>query len=347
MGLEAGESAMGGDLSLDLQAFAARTVAGRIPAASREDVLRKLEEEKGKIEVFGRELPVCVRLIAAVIDLLKEKVESNGGDHRDEAEGSGDKSSWMSSAQLWIGGGSSKAPEKEGRSSAPEKRALGGGLGFGPFKAVGSGGPAFLPVSLRKEAPLRIPDLPFLSSGSLKINSPAPAAAASASAGLQVAGFGLDAARTAAIAAPQLTLQTQPQPQQVAQQTAQQQQQARKARRCWSPELHRKFVNALNQLGGPHATPKQIRERMQVDGLTNDEVKSHLQKYRLHTSRMVSGGPLMHHRPVVLSGGLWMLPSEESSSLSGSPPGPLSGMAVSSAVSGEDDDGRSQSHGWM
>lgn len=25
------------------------------------------------------------------------------------------------------------------------------------------------------------------------------------------------------------------------------------------------------------ATPKQIREKMQVDGLTNDEVKSHLQ----------------------------------------------------------------------
>lgn len=95
----------------------------------------------------------------------------------------------------------------------------------------------------------------------------------------------------------------------------------RKARRCWSPELHRRFVSALQQLGGsqskqqslfvicahrliersvPHlirfhiscplerrvsnfsflvtvATPKQIRELMKVDGLTNDEVKSHLQ----------------------------------------------------------------------
>lgn len=27
-------------------------------------------------------------------------------------------------------------------------------------------------------------------------------------------------------------------------------QQQRKARRCWSPELHRMFVSALNQLGG-------------------------------------------------------------------------------------------------
>ncbi|CAN1181441.1 Transcription factor HHO3 [Linum perenne] len=52
----------------------------------------------------------------------------------------------------------------------------------------------------------------------------------------------------------------------------------RKQRRCWSPELHRRFLHALQQLGGSHAaTPKQIRELMKVDGLSNDEVKSHLQ----------------------------------------------------------------------
>ena len=31
---------------------------------------------------------------------------------------------------------------------------------------------------------------------------------------------------------------------------ATQQQSGRKQRRCWSPELHRRFVNALQQLGG-------------------------------------------------------------------------------------------------
>ncbi|CAM0946909.1 unnamed protein product [Alopecurus aequalis] len=68
-----------------------------------------------------------------------------------------------------------------------------------------------------------------------------------------------------------------------------QSQPSRKPRRCWAPELHRLFLQALQQLGGPHvATPKQIRELMKVDGLTNDEVKSHLQKYRLHTSRRPS-----------------------------------------------------------
>ncbi|KAJ0241365.1 Transcription factor HHO2 [Hirschfeldia incana] len=56
------------------------------------------------------------------------------------------------------------------------------------------------------------------------------------------------------------------------------QQPHRKQRRCWSPELHRRFLHALQQLGGSHvATPKQIRDHMKVDGLTNDEVKSHLQ----------------------------------------------------------------------
>ncbi|PIA39637.1 hypothetical protein AQUCO_02600236v1 [Aquilegia coerulea] len=88
----------------------------------------------------------------------------------------------------------------------------------------------------------------------------------------------------------------------------------RKTRRCWSPELHRRFLQALQQLGGSHAaTPKQIRELMKVDGLTNDEVKSHLQKYRLHTRRP---GPSMHGNgntpptQFVVVGGIWVPPQD-------------------------------------
>ncbi|CAM6051287.1 unnamed protein product [Sphagnum compactum] len=78
----------------------------------------------------------------------------------------------------------------------------------------------------------------------------------------------------------------------------------RKSRRCWSPELHRRFVCALQQLGGSQvATPKQIRELMKVDGLTNDEVKSHLQKYRLHTRR-----PSPSPQSLVVLGGIWVPP---------------------------------------
>ncbi|XP_021649607.2 transcription factor HHO3-like isoform X2 [Hevea brasiliensis] len=88
----------------------------------------------------------------------------------------------------------------------------------------------------------------------------------------------------------------------------------RKQRRCWSQELHRRFLHSLQQLGGSHvATPKQIRELMKVDGLTNDEVKSHLQKYRLHTRRP---SPTIHNNSnpqapqFVVVGGIWVPPPE-------------------------------------
>jgi SHAQKYF class myb-like DNA-binding protein len=120
-------------------------------------------------------------------------------------------------------------------------------------------------------------------------------------------------------------------------------QQSRKTRRCWSPELHRHFVHALQQLGGPQvATPKQIREVMKVDGLTNDEVKSHLQKYRLHNQRSPSSSSASH--PIMLVGDLWAH-QEQTSSKPRSPEGPLqlsgSGVAVSvltGSDSSEEDD---------
>ncbi|XP_076956004.1 transcription factor HRS1-like isoform X2 [Bidens hawaiensis] len=83
----------------------------------------------------------------------------------------------------------------------------------------------------------------------------------------------------------------------------------KKERRCWSQELHRRFLNALQHLGGAHATPKQIREFMKVDGLTNDEIKSHLQKYRLHTRRMSPTNYDTHNNPqLVVVGRIWMPP---------------------------------------
>ncbi|KAJ0725146.1 putative transcription factor MYB-HB-like family [Helianthus annuus] len=83
----------------------------------------------------------------------------------------------------------------------------------------------------------------------------------------------------------------------------------KKERRCWSQELHRRFLHALQQLGGAHvATPKQIREFMKVDGLTNDEIKSHLQKYRLHTRRLSPTTPDTHTPQLVVVGRIWMPP---------------------------------------
>ncbi|KAF8040219.1 hypothetical protein BT93_B2451 [Corymbia citriodora subsp. variegata] len=98
----------------------------------------------------------------------------------------------------------------------------------------------------------------------------------------------------------------------------------RKQRRCWSQELHREFLHALQQLGGPHvATPKQIREVMKVDGLTNDEVKSHLQKYRLHARRPSPNGHSNANAQApqfVVVGGMWMQPPDFAAMATSKPP---------------------------
>ncbi|WOK97063.1 Myb family transcription factor EFM [Canna indica] len=331
--------------------------------AKLEESVRSLEEEKRKVEAFKRELPLCMHLLTDVIEALKRDLDQCRGQRcarsfgnfmsiKSELEEPGrvmagkdseDKMNWMCSAQLWRDntGRSNCEETKNGKkiveerdreleclptkeSSYLESKSLTGNGAFVPFKSL----PALREIS--KERKPAIPLSTLLLPVHPVNNEGYPA------------GMAPDPAPT--IAVDHLSSQVQ-------------QQLPRKVRRCWSPDLHRHFLSALEQLGGAEvATPKQIRELMKVDGLTNDEVKSHLQKYRLHArgkSRHSDG----MNRTLSVAGSA-TAPEEQQStsslqsgSQSGSPQSPLllawsTPAASASAGDSCEEDGKSESHGW-
>lgn len=300
-----------------------------------------LEEELRKIEAFKRELPICMVLLKDAIERLKaEALQYKGKDERPvmeefiplkkgNSEESGrvkrsidlsDKKNWMSSAQLWstpVKYEESFDLGKQGhflhqKSSGVEEKEREKQYQLGVHKLKNDRG-AFQ----EEKRGLAVKDLSLCMTVGEREKGPNPI--------VDVNGNGPSNGCSAYL---------------------QDKSQQRKQRRCWSPELHRRFVDALHQLGGPQvATPKQIRDIMQVDGLTNDEVKSHLQKYRLHVRR------------VPISGCSWsnMDEIEESSKTngngtqSGSPEGPLhftgSGSAKGVSIN-EEEDNKSESYTW-
>ncbi|XP_057464772.1 transcription factor HRS1-like [Actinidia eriantha] len=349
-----------------------------------DDFVKRLEDEMRKIDAFKRELPLCMILLNDAIVTLKEEStefrtrnvepvleefiplkKSCDEDEKDEVkkEKDRDKMNWMSSVQLWnnndyknIG---SKYDQKQ--NSIPEfMQGVGeecplvsddpfecnknktGSKTFVPFKVCS----IFPATRTRKEDKMEIPKLSLLTPGTKNLREEVGSNGLSS----KISGSRADSSTTTTS---NLNLRARPQ--------TPQQQNTRKQRRCWSPELHRRFVSALQQLGGSQvATPKQIRDLMQVDGLTNDEVKSHLQKYRLHTRRLPNATGTPANQPVVLLGGLWMSQdqngesSKQSSSKSGSPQGPLqlAGTGGGTSTTGgesmedEDEEEKSESYSW-
>lgn len=60
----------------------------------------------------------------------------------------------------------------------------------------------------------------------------------------------------------------------------------KRPRLVWTPPLHKRFVDAVSHLGIKNAVPKTIMQLMNVEGLTRENVASHLQKYRLYLKRL-------------------------------------------------------------
>ncbi|KFK30344.1 hypothetical protein AALP_AA7G249300 [Arabis alpina] len=197
--------------------------------------VEKLEEEKKKIDVFKRELPLCMLLITEAIEALKEEgrrgVTNGKFDVGERAKSETDnKKNWMSSAQLWISNTNSTNEEEEDRSVMTTTQ-----------------GGVFPSFYIPPPPPQALP--------------PVPLSMMSQTSEMMIDQNHFNKAL----------------------QNHHHHSMKKEQRRRWSQELHRKFVDALHKLGGSQvATPKQIRELMQIDGLTNDEVKSHLQKYRMH-----------------------------------------------------------------
>ncbi|KAI4380684.1 hypothetical protein MLD38_006847 [Melastoma candidum] len=307
------------------------------------EFLSCLEEERLKVDAFKRELPLCMQLLSNAVEASRQQLQAYRANQHHEAKpvleefiplkaassyettdtampttmpasNLSDKSNWMTSAQLWSQTG-------EVNKQKPTKDTDTGFIVNKPIKNVG----AFLPFTKEHNssrstpspggaAATILPELALASSdnvtedkkydsgdegnGGGNINRISSAKVERIPSELLSGGIANHNLNSNSNNHGSSNIDT-----------GGNNQTHRKARRCWSPDLHRRFVSALQMLGGSQvATPKQIRELMKVDGLTNDEVKSHLQKYRLHTRRpspTPQTGPTVPPQVVVL-GGIWV-----------------------------------------
>lgn len=301
----------------------------------------RLEEERRKIDAFKRELPLCMLLLNEAIGRLKEEatrcpetrngsaIEGSVASTRKFDEGGGikvenDKRNWMSSAQLWISNSDSQLRSANEEEEEEEDGSV--PQNPSPNCTFGNKGGAFLPF-MRPFGNYHPPPPP---PPPLSLMTPTS-----------------DMVMNCRVDRRQLSKSLS-------------QNHKKERRRRWSPELHRKFIDALQRLGGSQvATPKQIRDLMQVEGLTNDEVKSHLQKYRMHVRKH----PIIPAAEIAETGGPDRIPCKDkesesrSVSRSDSPQGPLARREFSSngghsSEGGEgednedDEEAKSDGHSW-
>ncbi|XVE54348.1 hypothetical protein DITRI_Ditri03aG0073300 [Diplodiscus trichospermus] len=297
-----------------------------------EEFLSRLEEERLKIEAFKRELPLCMQLLASAVEASRQQLQAyratqgsrpvleefiplknSSSDNSEKSPNMSDKANWMTTAQLWSQAGNETKPQPS--ITSPKETDIGFNVSSKlALDTKQRNGGAFLPFSKdRNSCPgSALQPLPDLALASVNKDMEDKKCSETEngisqrrdnSGNVSNGGAGIEQGKGTGNAADGQTTNTNT--------GTNPNQPHRKARRCWSPDLHRRFVNALQMLGGSQvATPKQIRELMKVEGLTNDEVKSHLQKYRLHTRRpspspQAAGAPTPQ---LVVLGGIWVPP---------------------------------------
>ncbi|KAK8674006.1 hypothetical protein V6N13_112312 [Hibiscus sabdariffa] len=364
------------DLSLDLSlVYVPKTISEFLQQVSKikngfqrlskiSDYVQRLEDEMKKIDAFKRELPLCMLLLKDGIQRLKEEEiqckEMNDGSvlpSKENSEGNGketmgsdggDMKNWLSSVQLWNSDFNNVDHNKK-PNTVPELKLRseeqGEDLPKNPIELCNkkSKGGAFVPF--KEHVDKKIPGLSLMT----------PSSELASCISNNNGGCQIGSVSSLYTQQNQMKFQTKSHNRHEEQQQQHQQQQqhnSRKQRRCWSPELHRRFVEALQQLGGSQvATPKQIRELMQVEGLTNDEVKSHLQKYRLHIRKLPTSPSGLGNK-LCSAQNQSNEHSKASIPLSGSPQGPLlaSGSAKDMSSTGGDsmdtEDEKSDGHSW-
>ncbi|CAK9154440.1 unnamed protein product [Ilex paraguariensis] len=223
-----------------------------------EEFLARLEEERLKIDAFKRELPLCMQLLNNAMEDSRQQLQSYRANEvprqvleefiplkHSSAEGSekeanmSDKANWMTSVQLWSQ--TNDETNQQSHLTSPKETEI--GFNVSPKLDLDKkhiNGGAFLPFSkdrnLNPSPVLRaLSDLALASTDKemedkrcletesikeVKVNNGVGETEQGKGGGCPT-----DSQTTTATT-------------------------NRKARRCWSPDLHRRFVNALQMLGG-------------------------------------------------------------------------------------------------
>lgn len=164
-----------------------------------------------------------------------------------------DKANWMTSAQLWSQAGDANKQQQQSTSSKTEADHI--GFNVGPKLGLDTkqrNGGAFLPFTKERSSAgpnnstmRTIPELALASNdrerqekqcGESENGMNGSRSEISSKGGSEVVGKAAESQATTTTTSTATTTTTT--------------QTHRKARRCWSPDLHRRFVNALQMLGG-------------------------------------------------------------------------------------------------